>query len=202
MKYLKINIIIYILLIILVYDTLESPIKRNFFTSKIIYNKGLSLSKEKGKKLIVIGDPCVGNVFISIQNKFPNMKHGDITIDLFGCAKCLHMDINNIDSWKKFRSNGFVIIENGTLSFCQNNIQNVLAEIKRVSGGDFYSCGGTYSKYWQYFGYKQFSKLKNYPYPPGYMIYPFQSDKDKKYKCYNLKKSRYEYYDWQTLKSS
>ena len=202
MNYFKINLYFYVLIVILIYDTLESPLKRQFYTSKIIYNKGLSLAKEKGKKLIVIGDPCVGNVFMNIQNKFPNMKHGDITIDLFGCSKCVHMDINNIKSWKKFRDNGFVIIENSTVSFCQNNIQKVLAEIKRVSGGDFYSAGGTYSKYWQYFGYKQYSNLIKDKSTPGYMIYPFDSDKDKKYKCYNLKKSRYEYYDWQTLKSS
>ena len=38
---------------------------------------------------------------MSFQKMFPNCGHGHITIDLYGCDRCLKMDVNDLDMWKK-----------------------------------------------------------------------------------------------------
>ena len=175
------------IIIIIIYDTCKSPIERYFLTKKY-YKEGYELAKKKGKKLMIIGDPCIGNVGIMflIQKIFPNSSHGDITIDLFGCVKCDRLDINNINGLKRYKTNGYVIVETGTLSFSKN-IENTLTEIKRISGGDFLSSGGTLSYYWKFIGNKLYSNSLNY------VIYPFNFTKDEYYKFYNLKLKKYKY---------
>ena len=101
------------------------------------------------------------------SKKNQNCKHGDVTIYLFGCSKCDHIDINNLNDLGEYETNGYVIIETGTLSF-SSNIQNTLKEIKRISGGDFYSAGGTQSLIWKYYGYKKYSK--QYPTKIKYIV--------------------------------
>jgi hypothetical protein len=172
-----------LLCLIIVYDFISSPIRRYFLT-QTYYKKGLKLAKEKGKKLMVIGDPCSGNVFTFIRKIFPNCLHGDCTIDLFGCNKCDRIDINNINSLRQYKTDDYVIVETGTLSFAQN-IKATFDEIKRISGGDFLSSGGTTSIYWQYIGNKIYSS--NYPNSIKYMIYPFDmTNTAQDYKVYNL----------------
>jgi len=184
--------ILFIILIIIIIIELKNPIERHYLTRKY-YDIAKSLAKEKNKKLMVIGDPCCGNINMTIQKMFPNCFHGDVTIDLFGCDQCDRLDINDIKGWQKYKSNEFVIIESGTLSF-SNNIAVVLAEIKRISGGDFLSAGGTTSYYWKYIGNYIYSR--NYPTSLKYMIYPFDYRKQNKYKVYNFVENKLKFIDF------
>ena len=105
-----------IIIIILIIDTIYSPINR-YFLSRKNYIFCRDLADKKGKKLIVIGDPCVGNgIFMrTLQKYYPNCKHGDITIDLNGCNECMKININNLARFKKFEDNKYVVFETGTV---------------------------------------------------------------------------------------
>ena len=37
---------------------------------------------------MVTGDPCIGNVHMWIQKRFPNGNHVEVSIDLFGGNAC------------------------------------------------------------------------------------------------------------------
>ena len=191
----QINCLIIVILIILY--LIYNPLQR-YLRTKIFYKKAKLMSKEKNKKLMVIGDPCTGNysIFNIIQKIYPNCLHGDITIDLFGCDACDKMDINDINEWKKYNSNEYVIIETATLSFGKD-MKKILREIKRISGGDFFSAGGTTSLWWKYIGNKIYSK--KYKGTLQNMIYPFDSSKDKYYKHYKLNSKETIKIDWQNL---
>ena len=106
--------------------------------TKRFYDDAVQIAKDKGKKLMVIGDPCRGTYFQFISDWFPNCGHGDVTIDLNGCEKCTRMDINDMEAWAQFGDDSFVVMETGTLSF-STDITKVITQIKRVSGGDFLS---------------------------------------------------------------
>lgn len=181
-------LLIILILIILIIEIIES-LKRNIL-SRNYYKKSRKLANLKNKKLIVIGDPCRGNVIKPLQKIFPNAEHGDITIDLFGCDKCLKMDINDIKSWEKFETNKYVVFETATLSFGKD-IGKIIEQIKRISGGDFYSAGGYKSFLWKILSHKFYS-LK-YKEPLTCVIYPYKPT-DKKYKIYCLKSKKYKYY--------
>ena len=96
-------------------------IRRHRLTKKF-YQDALELSfkKAKGKKLMVIGDPCRGTYFQFVSKYFPNCKHGDVTIDLNGCSKCNRMDINDMKAWEQFDDDSFFVMETGTLSFSKD----------------------------------------------------------------------------------
>lgn len=175
--------IILLLLIIVILIEFYIPTKR-FILSKLYYKKCLKLAKQKNKKLLVIGDPCGGNIMFGSP-----YEHGDITIDLFGCSKSNKIDINNINEWKKLKSNNFIVFETGTLSF-SNDINKILKEIRRISGGEFYSSGGMNSFLWKLIGHKLYSI--NYNNKINYAIYSY-TPKDKHYKVYSFKHNKYEY---------
>ena len=139
------------------------------------FQDALSISNEKGKKLLVIGDPCGGTYFQFITKYFLDYGHGDVTIDLFGCKNCNRMDINDMKSWSSFEADSFVVMETGTLSF-SNDIRTVLAQIKRISGGDFLSAGSTHGLLWENIVYKTYNKNLNYT------TYPFDFREDSLYK--------------------
>ncbi len=178
--------------IVLFIIELANPINRHYLTRKY-YFEAKELAKRKNKKLMVIGDPCCGNQYMFIQKIYPNCYHGDITIDLFGCEKCDLLNINDINAWKKYKTNEFVVIETGTLSF-SNDISAILKEIKRISGGDFLSSGGTTNNYWKYIGNKIYSK--KYPKQLKYMIYSFHFKKNNKYKVYDFTENKIKYIDF------
>ncbi len=179
----KVTIFLLILLFVIIYESLYSSITR-YFNSTKLFNKAKNIAKRKNKKLLVIGDPCIGNViFNKLQKAIPNYQHGDVTIDLYGCSKCEKVDINDEYILNMYENNNYVVFETGTLSFSKN-IEKTIKEIKRISGGDFFSSGGTYSYYWEYIGSKIYS-LK-YPDTLKYMIYPFDSTKDRIYKAKKL----------------
>ena len=153
-------------------------IKRHFLTKRF-YRDALQISKEKGKKLMVIGDPCRGTYFQFVSNWFPNCEHGDVTIDLNGCKDCIQMNINDMSSWSQFESDSFVIMETGTISFSKD-IVKVIKEIKRISGGDFLSSGGTHGFLWENFLHKTYDKNLNY------LTHPFDYRKDTNHKSKTL----------------
>ena len=115
---------------------------RRHFQTKKFYRDALQIAKDTGKELMVIGDPCRGTYFRFVSKYFPNCEHGDITIDLHGCTSCDKMNINDMDAWSKFDTNSCVIMETGTISY-SDNIEQLLKEIKRISGGYFLSSGST-----------------------------------------------------------
>ena len=154
-------------------------IRRHFQTKKF-YSDALQISKVKGKKLVVIGDPCRGTYFRFLSKYFPNCEHGDVTIDLYGCSDCNNMNINDMDVWSKFDDNSCVIMETGTISY-SDDIKQLLKEIKRISGGDFLSSGSTQGYLWEYFLYKTYDKNLNY------VTYPFDFRNNKNHKSKNLK---------------
>jgi hypothetical protein len=100
------------------------------------------------------------------------------------------MDINRVGEWRKYGTKQYVVFETATLSFC-DNLPRVLAEIKRISGGDFYSSGGTRSLLWRYLGNRWYSsKCKSpltgmtYPFTPSQPYYKMYSFTDKRIQLY------------------
>lgn len=192
------NVIPYILLICIICFLLYEiymPYKRYKLTIEY-FEKAKLLSKNKNKKIMVIGDPCSINFQSYIQKLLPKYQHGDITIDLFGCDCCDKMNINNTTDWKKYNTNEYVVIETATLSFGKN-LNKILREIKRISGGDFISSGGTTTIGWKLIGNKLYSV--KYPNSIQNIIYPFDSKKDRYYKYYNLNSKKTIQIDWKTL---
>ncbi len=143
---------------------LVSPIRRYFVTKKM-FRTAEEIAAKKQKKLMMIGDPCSGNYFQFMSKMFPNSGHGDVTLDLFGCDCCHRMDINDIDAWRDYEDGSFVVIETGTLGFSKD-LGAILQQIRRVSGGDFFSAGGNRGLFWKLFLYKTYSKELNFSMDP------------------------------------
>ena len=152
---------------------------KRYKLTNALFQDALSLSNEKGKKLLVIGDPCGGTYFQFITKYFLDYGHGDVTIDLFGCEKCTRMDINDMEAWSTFEADSFVVMETGTLSF-STDITKVITQIKRVSGGDFLSAGGTHGYLWENFLHKTYDKNLNY------LTHPFDFREDSYHKSKTL----------------
>ena len=165
---------------------------RRHFQTKKFYRDALQIAKDTGKELMVIGDPCRGTYFRFVSKYFPNCEHGDITIDLHGCTSCDKMNINDMDAWSKFDTNSCVIMETGTISY-SDNIEQLLKEIKRISGGYFLSSGSTQGDLWEYFLYKTYDpKLK-------YIIYPFDFRSNKPHRSKNLETKEILELDFQKM---
>ena len=151
-------------------SVLISPIKRYLLTKKM-FRVAKKVAQSKGKKLMVIGDPCSGNYFRFMSSMFPNCEHGDVTVDLYGCDDCNRMDINDVSSWKLFDDDTFVVMETGVLGFSKD-VGAGLGQIKRGSGGDFFSAGGNRGLLWVRYLYKTYSNELIYS------MDPFDSRKD------------------------
>lgn len=165
--------IIVLITLVFIFLIVIQPITR-YYKQNELFIKAYNLAKKTNKKLMVIGDPCSGNYFEIFSSFVPNMEHGDITIDLYGCENCYNYDINNFEMWSKFRDNSYVIVESGVFSF-STDVERLIKEIKRISGGKFFSAGGTTGILWEHFLYKTYDKnLKN-------IIYKFDYTKDKVY---------------------
>ena len=137
-------------------SVLISPIGR-YLRTRRLFRAAKEMSKEKAKSLMVIGDPCSGNYFQFMSSMFPNCEHGDVTVDLFGCDSCNRMDINDMSAWEDFEDGSFVVMETGVIGFSKD-VEAVLGQIKRVSGGDFLSAGGNRGFLWVNYLYKTYSK--------------------------------------------
>ena len=177
------RVLVGILLILLVILLDSSSALHRYVLTRRYYEEAKKLAQEKNKKLMVIGDPCSGNYFSWMSKFFSYYQHGDVTVDLFGCDKCQHSDLNQKDTWSKYGDNEYVVLDSATLSFSED-ISKVLAYIKRVSGGDFYSSGGTTSFGWKYLFHTLYSL--SYPNSANYMIYPYQPG-DTHYRAYHFK---------------
>ena len=75
------------------------------------------------------------------------------------------MDINDMSAWKEFDDGEFVVMETGVLGFSKD-IGAVLTQIRRVSGGDFFSAGGNKGFLWEMFLYKTYGKELIYSMDP------------------------------------
>ena len=115
---------------------------KRYKLTNAFFQDALSLSNEKGKKLLVIGDPCGGTYFQFITKYFLDYGHGDVTIDLFGCKKCTRMDINDMEAWSTFEDDSFVVMETGTLSFS--------TDIRKCSDSNQENIRRTISFCWKY----------------------------------------------------
>ena len=165
---------------------------RRHFQTKKFYRDALQIAKDTGKELMVIGDHCRRTYFRFVSKYFPNCEHGDITIDLHGCSNCDKMNINDMAAWSKFDTNSCVIMETGTISY-SDNIEQLLKEIKRISGGYFLSSGSTQGYLWEYFLYKTYDpKLK-------YIIYPFDFRSNKPHRSKNLETKEILELDFQKM---
>ena len=143
---------------------LLSPVGR-YFRTKRMFKYATNYADKKLKPLMMIGDPCSGNYFQFMSDWFPNCDHGHVTIDLYGCEKCHKMDINDMDSWRSFEDDSFVIMETGVLGFSED-IASVVSQIARVSGGVFFSAGGNKGFLWETFLHKTYSDKLNYTMDP------------------------------------
>ena len=154
-------------------SVLISPISR-YFRTKRLFVAAKEMAREKKKRLMVIGDPCSGNYFQFMSSIFPNCEHGDVTVDLFGCDVCTRMDINDRSGWERFEDGSFVVMETGVLGFSKDP-EEVIGQIKRVSGGDFLSAGGNRGFLWEMYLFKTYSR------DLIYSMDPFDSRKDEYY---------------------
>jgi hypothetical protein len=154
-------------------SVLISPIGR-YFRTKRLFRAAKEMARAKGKSLMVIGDPCSGNYFQFMSSMFPNCEHGEVTVDLNGCEDCDRMDINDMMAWERYEDGSFVVMETGVLGFSKD-VEAVLGQIRRVSGGDFLSAGGNRGLLWVKYLYKTYSK------DLVYSMDPFDSRKDEYY---------------------
>ena len=172
-------IVLYFVLDIFVKKYIRSTRSKKYF--ELAENK----AKQTGKKLMIIGDPCQGHSK-TLSLLTPDLHHGDVTIDLYGCNKCNKKDINNFDFWRNLNTNEYVVFETSTISFSKD-IDSVVNEINRISGGDFYSGGSTDWIIWEIIAHLFYSNL--YETSVKYRYPPYNSEKDScfKYKYLNTR---------------
>lgn len=131
-------VLIYVILFTVYGDALIAWIQRSSHQRRMFKNAS-RLAKEKGKLLVVIGDPRAQN---TMTQYFPTYDCGDICIDIGGCtcnkeSVILKMDV--LEALKNMKSDSAVIYESEVLEFVDYNITPIVAEIERVSGGDQFS---------------------------------------------------------------
>ena len=174
-------IIVFRILCVLLIDMIIFKLIRRNLSSKY-YNFAKKRAEETNKKLLVIGDPCIGNYrILSFLN--PDTGHGDLTLDLYGCDKCNRINVNNMNFWKSLETNKYVIYETATISFSEDLI-SLVNELNRITGGDFYTSGSTNSLFWKYYGHKLYSNY--YTSTIKYTYLPYNSENDDSFKCYNI----------------
>lgn len=100
-----------------------------------IFNLAQFRAQETGKRLIVVGDPDAGLI-----NRFIGRDYdcGDLCIDARGCLSCdNHGEGRLEDLLPGLETNSAVIYVSMTLEYV-DNMDKVLAELDRVSGGDVF----------------------------------------------------------------
>lgn len=126
-----ISIVIVIVIIILL-NEISQTFYRNY-NRGIYYKKALDKSLETKKPLIVIGCPH-NHLYRNLHREA--YGPGNFTIDKNGCSKGICKDIIERDLLKSlriFEDNSCIIFINCFLEY-ENNIEEVIKEIKRVSG--------------------------------------------------------------------
>ncbi len=100
-----------------------------------IFNLAQFRAQQTGKRLIVVGSPDAG-----IVNRFIGRDYdcGDLCIDAVGCLSCNNYAQGRLeDVLPELESNSAVVYVSMTLEFVQD-LDKVLAELARVSGGDLF----------------------------------------------------------------
>ena len=125
-----------VIAIIFVFEVIQQ-IRRDM-DRYIGYKKAKKLSGSTRKPLLVIGSPYTGGGTSISGIRYYDC--GDICIDLIGCGKCKRsVKTDAYDFLKTQTSNSFVIFESCVLEAIDNikHNNNIIEEIKRVSGGDY-----------------------------------------------------------------
>lgn len=132
-------IVIIIILIIISFFFYESWVKKS--KQNTLYAKAYELSRYKGKKLLIIGDPGESNT----NFWFGKYSCGDICIDINGCVcddpSTVHIIADKIENViGSFETDSVVIFESEVLEYVdQQYIDDVITELYRISGGDIFS---------------------------------------------------------------
>ena len=114
------------------------------------YKLAEAASKRTGKPLLVLGDPNSG--YIATRNMPIMYGCGDVCTDLTGCPGCpvstQKIKGDALEVLSKMKTNSHVIYTSYTIEYIED-IEPVITELKRVSGGDLYVVGsGIFS--WNY----------------------------------------------------
>lgn len=132
----RIILIIIILILLYIFGILDIIIFRNYKRYRY-YRDARQKSIEKNKKLLVVGCPNTGGISSKIGNIFNVYGCGDLTIDIERC-KCNNFEQNDLyEALKTKKDNEYVIFVSVTLEYIKE-IEKVIEEIDRVSGGDIY----------------------------------------------------------------
>lgn len=128
------KLIIFIIFMMVFINEIHQGIQRQK-DRQIIFKLAQTQSLKIGKPLLVYGDP-----FNGIGSKFFNLfmsgyECGDETVDLTGCPNCPNGKMSDIlVHLKSKESNSQVIFISCVLEYV-DNIDEVISELKRVSGG-------------------------------------------------------------------
>jgi len=132
----KLLILLVLLFLLYIFGLFDILLFRNYKRYKY-YNDAKQKSIEKNKKLLVVGCPNNGGISSKIGNFFNIYKCGDLTIDIEKC-NCSNFEQNDLYmSLKNKKNNEYVIFISVTLEYIKD-IEKVIKEIERVSGGDIY----------------------------------------------------------------
>ena len=104
-------------------------------TRKDYYSRASNHSKQSGKPLLVIGDPYNGR-----GSKIWGVVYGcgNVCLDITGCPKCPKGIKGKLeDVLPTLENNSYVIFVSYVLEYV-DNIELIIRELKRVSGGDLY----------------------------------------------------------------
>ncbi len=129
---------------------------RKIIIQRNLFNKATQRAKQTGKRLLVIGCPRAG-----LSNRLVRTyTHGDICLDIDGCSLCVKYDINQ--NLQDFANDSFVLYESGVFSF-SNNFIELIKNVNRITGGDFYMYGSNSSSFFRIIGRRIYQKWIQQP---------------------------------------
>ena len=139
-----IHFIILLILLYILHWPLESLILRPY-RKYTYFRMAQKLAKKKNKKLVVVGDPYSGaGTTQFIQNTarklgFELYGCGDFCIDITGCPKCKNKTNKSLEiALKKIPDNSSVVFISGTLEYVDADMNEMVKDLYRISGGDLF----------------------------------------------------------------
>jgi hypothetical protein len=126
-------ILIVILIFILINEAIQSIYRQ--FQRRYIYKLAINRAKQTNKKLTVIGDPYYGKGTQFWNSIIKGYDCGDITVDLTGAPKCPNGIKSDILKFLKTQKDNSQIIFISCVLEYVDNIEDVVKELYRVSGG-------------------------------------------------------------------
>ena len=129
------KIILIIFGMIIIYELILTYTR--FIKRRQIYQLALQKSKELNKPLMVIGDPDNGATNYIFGRSY---GCGDVCLDLTGCPGCTNGIKETIENYlPKLDNNTYVIFISCVLEYVKTqNLDIIMNQIKRVSGGYYY----------------------------------------------------------------